>query len=94
LKPDYPVSVREQNAYTVIPFANLWAAHRIKKLMKFVLLLIIIFVINLAVGFLVPFPFSIPILVAIYLIIAIHYMKKWTIEWNNKVLSSSTPGTG
>ena len=94
MKPDDPVSVLEQIACTVIPFVNLWAAHRIKKLTKFVLLLILIFVINLAVGFLVPFPFSIPILIAIYLIIAIYYMKKWTIEWNNKVSSSSTPGTG
>jgi hypothetical protein len=93
LKPDYPVSVREQIAYTVIPFVNLWAAHRIKKLINFVVLLIIIFAINFAVGFLIPFPFSIPIGIAIYLIMAIHYMKKWTMEWNNKVSSSSTPGT-
>jgi hypothetical protein len=44
--------------YSMIPFLNLWAAHRIKKLVKFVVLLIVISVINLAVSFFIPFPYS------------------------------------
>jgi hypothetical protein len=74
--------------YSVIPFLNLWAAHRIKKLVKFVVLLIVISVINLAVSFFIPFPYSLPIGIEIYVIIVNHYMKKWTIECNNKVSSS------
>jgi hypothetical protein len=69
----------------VIPFLNLWAAYRIEKLIFFVLLLIGITVINFGVAFVILFPFSIAAFIAVYVILVIYFMRKWTIEWNGKV---------
>jgi hypothetical protein len=79
------VSLRKQMIFAVIPFLNLQAAYQIKKLIKLIVLLIVIYIADLVVSLFVPVPYSLLIDVAIYLILVIHYMRKWTIEWNNKV---------
>ena len=71
--------------FSVIPFLNMWAAYRIEKLLWFVLVLIGISVINFGVTFVILFPFSIAVYIAIYVILVIYFMRKWTIEWNGKV---------
>jgi hypothetical protein len=71
--------------FSVIPILNLWAAYRIRKLRKFVLFLIAIFAITIVDSFLIPFPFSLVVDIAIYAVVVIYCMKKWTIEWNGKV---------
>jgi hypothetical protein len=78
------ISVREQMVFSVIPILNLWAAYRIEKLRRFLLILLLIWVINIPVSFLVPFPFSIPVKLLVYAILVILYLKKWTVQWNNK----------
>jgi hypothetical protein len=85
LKPFPRVPLREQVIFSVIPILNLWAAYRIRKLRKFVLLLIAIFAITIVDSFLIPFPFSLVVDIAIYAVVVIYCMKKWTIEWNGKV---------
>lgn len=89
LEPYPQVPLRGQMIFSVIPILNLWAAYRIRKLRWFVLLLIGIWAITFAISFLIPFPFSSVIDIAIYAILVIYYMKKWTIEWNGKVSSGS-----
>lgn len=89
MESEHPVPIREQMIYSVIPILNLWAAYRIKKLRMFVFLLIVIFVINIAVAFIIPFPYSLPVEIAIYVAIVYRYMKRWTVDWNNKFSSSS-----
>ena len=78
------ISVREQAVFSVIPIFNLWAAYRIGKLRRFLLILLLVWVINIPVSFLVPFPFSIPVKLLVYAIVVIHYLKKWTVQWNGK----------
>ena len=78
------ISVREQMVFSVIPILNLWAAYRIGRLRRFLLILLLIWVVNIPVSFLVPFPFSIPVKLLVYVILVIHYLKKWTVRWNNK----------
>jgi hypothetical protein len=78
------ISVREQMVFSVIPILNLWAAYRIGKLRRFLLILLLIWVVNVPVSFLVPFPFSIPVKLLVYAILVILYLKKWTVQWNNK----------
>ena len=85
LKSHSWVSLRDQTIFSVIPFLNLWAAYRIEKLLWFVLVLIGISVINFGVTFVILFPFSIAVYIAIYVILVIYFMRKWTIEWNGKV---------
>ena len=85
LKSHSRVSLRDQTIFSVIPFLNLWAAYRIEKLLWFVLVLIGISVINFGVTFVILFPFSIAVYIAIYVILVIYFMRKWTIEWNGKV---------
>jgi hypothetical protein len=71
--------------FSIIPFLNLWAAYRIEKLLWFVIVLIGISVINFGVTFVILFPFSIAVYIAIYVILVIYFMRKWTIEWNGRV---------
>jgi hypothetical protein len=88
MESEHPVPFREQMVYSVIPFLNLWAAYRIRRLRIFVLLLIVITIINFAVGFVIPFPYSLPVQIAIYIALVYLYMKRWTLNWNNKFSSS------
>ena len=85
LKSHSWVSLRDQMIFSVIPFLNLSAAYRIEKLLWFVLVLIGISVINFGVTFVILFPFSIAVYIAIYVILVIYFMRKWTIEWNGRV---------
>jgi hypothetical protein len=78
------ISVREQMIFSVIPILNLWATYRIGKLRRFLLTLLLIWVINIPVSFLVPFPFSIPVKLLVYAIVVTYYVKKWTVQWNSK----------
>jgi hypothetical protein len=76
----------------LIPFAGFWAAYRIKKLRMFVVLFIAliafnIFIGNNIIGVLIPFPFSLPVILAVNMALIIYYIRKWSIEWNNKVSS-------
>ncbi len=84
------VSVRWQMLFAVIPFVYFWAAYRIKKLRKFLLIWIGLFGLSLLIDFLVPFPFSTVISLVIEIPILIYYIRKWSIEWNNKMESKYT----
>jgi hypothetical protein len=78
------LSVREQMVFSVVPIMNLWASYRIGKLRRFLLTLLLIWIINIPVSFLVPLPFSIPVKLLVYAIVVIYYVKKWTMQWNSK----------
>lgn len=78
------ISVREQMVFSVIPILNLWAAYRIGKFRRFLLILLLIWVLNVPVSFLIRFPFSITVKLLVYAILVILYLKKWTVQWNNK----------
>ena len=82
------VSVRWQMLFAVIPFVYFWAAYRIKKLRKFLLIWIGLIGLSFLIDFLVPFPFSTVISLVIEIPILIYYIRKWSIEWNNKILST------
>ena len=83
------VSVRWQMLFAVIPFVNFWAAYRIKKLRKFSYIWIGLFGLNI-LGILVPYPFTTVITLGIEIQILIYFIRKWSIEWNNKMDSKYT----
>lgn len=72
------VSVGWQMLFSLIPIVGLWAAYRIEKLLWALLIFIST---NIVVGLLIPFPFSLPIVVAIHVLI----MRKWSIDWNKAI---------
>ncbi len=89
-EPNKAVSVSWQMLFAVIPFVNFWAAYRIKKLRKFLLIWIGLFGLSLLISILIPFPFSTVITLVIEIPILIYYIRKWSIEWNNKMDSKYT----
>ena len=90
MEPNKTVSVYWQMLFAVIPFVKFWAAYRIKKLRKFLLLWIVLeFGVSLLISILIPFPFSLVVILVIEIPIMIYYMRKWSIEWNNNVRSSA-----
>jgi hypothetical protein len=76
------VNVKMQMLYAIIPIVNLWAAHKIEKL---AIAFLIFVAISLAIGILVPFPFSIPVI----LVIQIFIMGKWSKDWNKAIDTAS-----
>jgi hypothetical protein len=55
-----------ETVFAFIPFVNLWAAYRIQKLRKFLLIFIPLnFALNFGVAIFIPSPYSIPIAAAI-----------------------------
>src|SRR5690348_7979990 len=72
------VNVKMQMVYAIIPIVNLWAAHKIEKL---AIAFLIFVAIGLAIGILIPFPFSIPVILVIHILI----MGKWSIDWNKAI---------
>jgi uncharacterized membrane protein len=75
-------SISWQSVFAVVPILSIWAAYRIKKLRKFLLLHLILVGINLLVAFLIPFPHGMPVFLAIYISVMISYMRRWSRLWN------------
>ena len=72
------ISVGWQMVFSIIPFVWVWAAYRIEKLRK----ALVIFVLSaIAIGFFIPFPFSIPLVLGIH----IYFMRRWSIGWNEQL---------
>ena len=84
------VSVGWQMLFAVIIFVNFWAAYRIQKLRRFLLLwLILQFGVGPLVTFFVRFPYSFVVYLAIHIPIVVYYMRKWSIQWNNQLRNMS-----
>lgn len=77
------VSVRWQCIFAFIPILNLWAAYRIRKLRRFLLLYLILTAVNIVISLFVPFPYSLAIFWAVDIPVLIHYMRKWSVRWND-----------
>jgi hypothetical protein len=88
LEPTKAVSVPIQILISVlVPFAAFWATYRVKKLRLYVLFILALFGISFPISWLIPFPFSLFVIVAIGIGVTIYYIRKWSIEWNNKISS-------
>ena len=88
LEPNKAVSVPIQILISaLIPFAGFWAAYRIKKLRMFLVLLLALFLPNYIISMLIPFPFSLLPMLVLQIALIVYYMRKWSIEWNNKISS-------
>lgn len=72
------VSVGWQMVFSILPFVWLWAAYRVERLRK----ALVIFVLSaIAIGFFIPFPLSIPLVLGIH----IYFMRRWSIRWNEQI---------
>ena len=76
------VNVRWQCLFAFIPFINFWASYRIRKLRKYLLLYLALKGVDFVVSIFIPSPYDLPILLAIDISFTIHYMRKWSIQWN------------
>ena len=82
------VSVPVQILISVlVPFAAFWATYRVKKLRLYILFILALFGISFPISWLIPFPFSLFVIVAIGIGVTIYYIRKWSIEWNNNISS-------
>jgi len=81
-------SVNIQMILSLIPFVDLWAAHRIEKLTLWLLLWVGMFVMGFGVGMAIPNPTSSFIVSTILgSIIAVVLMRHFTMEWNENILN-------
>ena len=88
MKINKTVSVSWQMLFAVLPFVGYWATYRIKKLRKFLIISIALgFGLNILVSVFVPNPFNILIELIISIPILVYFVRKWSIEWNNKITS-------
>ena len=79
------VNIDWQSVFAIIPFVNLYAAYRIQKLRKFLLIFIpFTLALNFGVAIFIPYPYSWPIAAAILIPVEIYYMRKWSRQWNEK----------
>lgn len=85
LEPPSKVNIRWQCVFAFIPIINFWASFRIRKLRKYLLLYIALTGVNIVVSFFIPFPYDVPISLAIVIPVMIHYMRKWSIQWNQSL---------
>jgi hypothetical protein len=84
------VSVKCQMLYSVIFPLNLWASYKIKKLRKFLLLFITLFVgTNFMTGLFYGWPGNFLISLFIYSPVLIYYLRKWSTLWNANNTSKS-----
>jgi len=85
-----PVSVNWQTLFIFIPIIDLWAAYRVEKLGRYILLIIALAVVGFIVGFVEGFLFFgmsdffswIVVLVAV--VISIILIRSWSTEWNEQ----------
>ena len=80
------ISVLWQCIFAFVPFINLWAAYRIRKLRRLLLLYVILTSVSIVINLFIPFPYSLIISWAVYIPVTIHYMRKWSIRWNDSLI--------
>jgi hypothetical protein len=79
------VNVKWQSLFAAIPLANLWAAYKIERLRKFLLIFIPVWIaVSLVVSVFVPFPYSLIPYYIIVIPIEIYFIRKWSIQWNQQ----------
>jgi hypothetical protein len=74
-----------QTVFAIIPFVNLWAAYRIKKLRMFLFIEILFTVLGVVVQLFIPPPFAFIVYGIPITIITMIILRKWSIKWNEKI---------
>ena len=89
-----PVSVNWQTLFILIPVIDLWAAYRVEKLGRYILLIIALAVVSFIVGFVEGFlffgmsDFFTWIVILVGVVISIILIRSWSTEWNEKFETS------
>ena len=79
-----PVSIGWQTAFMFIPYVWIFAFYRIEKLRMGIVLLLIAFGISLTFQMFLPFPYGFVVALAVSIGLPVHFIRKWSREWNNK----------
>ncbi|MGI0026605.1 MAG: hypothetical protein ACREAD_02040 [Nitrosopumilaceae archaeon] len=87
-----PVNVNWQTLFAFIPFVSIWAFYRIEKLRKGLVIGLICLGIGMVLQFLLPWPFGIMSELSVNIPVFIHFIRKWSKEWNYNLLHSSPIG--
>jgi hypothetical protein len=82
-----PVSVGWQTLFIFLPYVWIFAFYRIEKLRMGLVLALIAFGISLAFQIVMPFPYGFIIALAVSMGFPIHFIRKWSREWNAKFSS-------
>lgn len=80
-----PVNVNIQTILAFIPIVDFWAAYRIEKLRFWCILFVGFFVFGVAIGIILPEPYSTIIAIIIGLSVPAYLLRTWSKEWNAKI---------
>ena len=79
------VSITRQTIYAIIPILDLYAAYKIEKLIKFVVIILgLDIVVGLGFVILLPFPYSWIAPEFILVPLAVYLIRKWSRKWNEQ----------
>ena len=80
-----PVNVNWQTLFCIIPYVWIWAFYRIEKLRMGILIAIGAGIASAIWGMSNPYPFGLIGNLIISIVVPIYFIRKWSIEWNEKV---------
>lgn len=83
-----PVNVNIQTILGVIPVVDLWAVYRIKKFRFWCMLCIGFIAFSACISLIIPFPYDVTTVIVIEVPITAYLMRRWSKEWNAKILSN------
>jgi len=79
------VSIKRQTIYAIIPILDLYAAYKIEKLIKYLVIILGLgIVMELGFKILLPFPYSWIASEGVLVSIAIYLIRKWSRKWNEQ----------
>lgn len=83
------VSVGWQIAFMFMPYVWIIAFYKIEKLRMGILLLLGAIGISIPLQMILPFPYGFGLTLIGAITLPIYFIREWSIEWNNKFISSS-----
>ena len=81
-----PVNVGWQIVFCIINPLWIYGFYRIEKLRLGLAIMIPTIVVNSVINYSVPYPWGLAIASAIIILVPILFMRKWSIEWNKKLV--------
>ena len=81
------VNINIQTILAVIPIVDLWAVYRVKKFRFWSMLCIGFIALSASISLIITFPYDVITVIIIEVPITAYLMRRWSKEWNTKVLN-------
>ena len=79
-----PVNVNVQTLFCFLPYVWIYAFYRIEKLRLGLIVMLITTASSIVFQIILPFPYGLVVALAIYIILPVPIIRKWSNEWNKK----------